>query len=158
MTTTKQKIFFWANADEYGCFSNFWPGPYIIDGKEWPTTEHFFAAMKTLDQSEREAIRKANTPGDAKGMGRVVKLRHDWDAVKYDVMLTALRAKFSDNHPELKEKLVSTGDALIYEDSPYDKVWGTGERGGVVTGKNLLGKALMQVRSELCPVDPDRLE
>lgn len=144
----RQKIFFWANRAEYGCFSNFWPGPYDIDGKSWPTTEHYFAAMKTLDSSNQEAIRKANTPGDAKGMGRVVTLRPDWEQVKYDVMLTALRAKFG-NYPELKDKLLSTGDALIYEDSPYDKVWGTGERGGVGSGQNLLGKALMQVREEL---------
>jgi ribA/ribD-fused uncharacterized protein len=146
--TERKKIFFWANEDEYGAFSNFWPGPYEIDGKSWPTTEHYFAAMKTLDQSEREAIRKAGSPGDAKGMGRVVKLRADWNDIRYEVMLDALRAKFG-NYPALKELLVSTGDAIIYEDSPYDKVWGTGERGGVGSGQNLLGKALMQVRSEL---------
>lgn len=144
----RQKIFFWAEQDKYGRFSNFFEGPYEIDGKMWPTTEHYFAAMKSEDELEREAIRKASTPLAAKQMGRVVKLRADWNDVRYDVMLDALRAKFN-NYPEFKELLVSTGDALIYEDSPYDKVWGTGERGGVGTGQNLLGKALMQVRSEL---------
>lgn len=148
--TVRQKIFFWSEDDkeQYGCFSNFYPGPYEIDGKEWPTTEHYFAAMKTMDESQREDIRKALTPLDAKGMGRIVTLRPDWNDVKYDVMIDALTAKFG-NNMKLKEILVSTGDALIYEDSPYDKVWGTGERGGVGKGQNLLGKALMQVRAAL---------
>ncbi len=145
---SRQKIFFWADDDKFGCFSNFYVGPFEIDGSWWPTTEHYFAAMKTEDDSEREAIRKAATPLDAKRMGRVVTLRPDWEDVKYEVMLDALRAKFG-NHMNLKEVLLSTGDALIYEDSPYDKVWGTGQRGGVGTGQNLLGKALMQVRQEL---------
>jgi ribA/ribD-fused uncharacterized protein len=147
---SRQKIFFWSESDkeQYGCFSNFFEGPYEIDGQVWPTTEHYFAAMKTLDTGQQEDIRKASTPLDAKRMGRVVTLRSDWDDVKYDVMLDALRAKFG-NSLKLKEVLLSTSDALIYEDSPYDKVWGTGEKGGVGTGQNLLGKALMQVRQEL---------
>jgi hypothetical protein len=148
----RKKIFFWAEKDQYGAFSNFHPGPFEIDGKMWPTTEHYFAAQKTMDESEREAIRKAETPLDAKRMGRVVNLRPDWDDVKYDVMMDALRAKFG-NSSELKELLVGTGDALIYEDSPHDKVWGTGRRGGVGSGQNLLGKALMQVRQELSVVE-----
>lgn len=146
--TERKKIFFWTKDDEYKVFSNFHVGPYEIDGKDWPTTEHYFAAMKTMDESDRESIRKASTPGDAKSMGRVVALRPDWEQVKYDVMLTALRSKFS-NYPDLRKILLDTSDALIYEDSPYDKVWGTGERGGVGSGQNLLGKALMQVRAEL---------
>jgi ribA/ribD-fused uncharacterized protein len=145
---SQKKIFFWENSDEFGAFSNFWPGPYEIEGKEWPTTEHYFAAMKTLDEEEREQIRAAATPGTAKMLGREVTLRPDWQQVKYEVMLTALRAKFG-NYQELKNLLLSTGDALIYEDSPYDHVWGTGRRGAEGNGQNLLGKALMQVREEL---------
>jgi ribA/ribD-fused uncharacterized protein len=141
-------IFFWENSDEFGCFSNFWPGPYVIEGKEWPTTEHYFAAMKTLDLEAQEKIRAAKTPGLAKKMGREVDLREDWDAIKFETMLTALRAKFG-NYPELREKLVATGDLPIYEDSPYDHVWGTGRRGAVGNGQNLLGKALMIVREEV---------
>jgi N-glycosidase YbiA len=144
-----KNIFFWENSDEFGCFSNFWPGPYVIEGKEWPTTEHYFAAMKTLDPVAQEKIRKAVTPGLAKKLGREVVLRDDWDQIKYDVMLTALRAKFGDLYPVLKDKLISTGESDIYEDSPYDHVWGTGRRGSIGNGQNLLGKALMQVRDEL---------
>lgn len=152
MTETRKKIFFWSNEDEYGCFSNFYEGPYEIDGLMWPTTEHYFAAQKTQDPELREGIRRASTPSDAKAMGKVIELRPDWEDVKYDVMIDALTAKFG-NNLKLKEILLSTGDALIYEDSPYDKVWGTGVRGAVGSGRNLLGKALMQVRQDLSVVE-----
>jgi hypothetical protein len=147
----KRKIFFWSEKEEFGVFSNFYPGPFNIEESMWPTTEHYFAAMKTFDKEQREAIRNAPTPLDAKRMGRVVTLRDDWEDVKYQVMLDALRAKFG-NDAHLKAILLSTEDAIIYEDSPYDKIWGTGEKGGVGTGKNLLGKALMEIRRELSPM------
>lgn len=144
----KKKIFFWAESDEYGWMSNFWPGPYQIEGQEWPTTEHYFAAQKTLNLEQREMIRvKVHTPLGAKRYGRMMELRTDWEGIKYEVMKTALRAKFGID--PLKSKLLATDDSLIYEDSPFDKIWGTGERGGVGVGKNLLGKALMEVREEL---------
>lgn len=148
------KIFFWTQKDQYGAFSNFHPSPIsILDdtvvkmGRIWPTVEHYFQAMKTLDWSEQEKIRAADSPGEAKRMGRKLTLRSDWEAVKVDVMLTALHEKFED--PTLKELLLSTEDAKIYEDSPYDMIWGTGERGAVGTGQNLLGKALMEVREAI---------
>jgi ribA/ribD-fused uncharacterized protein len=142
------KIYFWNEKAEFGEFSNFFRCDVEIDGKIWKTTEHYFAAMKTLDEGEQEMIRNAKTPFSAKQLGRRnVTLRSDWESVKFDFMLKALRHKFSAE--PFKSKLVNTRDSEIYEDSPYDKVWGTGVKGAVGTGKNLLGKALMQVRKEL---------
>jgi ribA/ribD-fused uncharacterized protein len=142
------QIFFWNERQEYGYLSNFYDHPVEIDGRIWPTTEHYYAAMKTPDFNLQEMIRcNAETPLIAKRMGRKYPLKPDWEEVKYDVMVHALRAKFSDK--TLQEKLLNTGDAEIYEDSPFDKIWGTGVKGGVGTGLNLLGKALMQVREEL---------
>ena len=142
-----EPIFFWKQKDEFGAFSNFFLFPILIDGKSWPTVEHYFQAMKTLDEGVRESIRLARTPGQSKKMGRLVDLRSDWEAEKFEVMLKALRVKFSQE--PLKGLLLSTGERAIYEDSPYDKIWGTGELGQVGTGQNLLGKALMEVRNEL---------
>ena len=59
-------------------------------------------------------------------------------------MLKALRAKFSQNS-ELKDLIISTGMALIVEDSPKDAFWGNGK---TKDGQNHLGKSLMAVRSE----------
>jgi ribA/ribD-fused uncharacterized protein len=145
--TNSNRIFFW-NDDKYAAFSNFWEADMCIDGKMWDTVEHYFQAMKTINPHEQEMVRMAKSPGSAKRMGRgEVTLRPDWEQVKYEVMKKALRAKF--RIPEMKALLLESGDAEIYEDSPYDKIWGTGEKGGVGTGQNLLGKALMEIRAEL---------
>ena len=62
-------------------------------------------------------------------------------------MLTALRAKFRLH--EYRQVLLATADRLIVEDSPHDFEWGIRDREGGLGGRNLLGKALMIVRSEL---------
>jgi ribA/ribD-fused uncharacterized protein len=140
-------IFFWGTGQQWGQFSNFWECHTVIDGKEWMTIEHYFQAQKVLDTQEQEYIRLASTPKRAKDLGRTCVLRKDWEKVKYQVMLNGLRAKFS--QPQFKKILLSTGDRPLYEASPYDREWGTGQANGVGTGKNLLGKALMEVRKEL---------
>lgn len=74
-----------------------------------------------------------------------VPLRPDWEDIKYGIMLTALRAKFGQSK-SLGELLLETGDEELIEDSPYDYIWGCGADG---SGQNLLGKALMEIRTEL---------
>ncbi len=71
-------------------------------------------------------------------------MRDDWEAVKEDVMINALRKKFQS--PELRQMLLSTGKQELIENSPYDRYWGCGRDG---RGNNRLGKLLMQVREEL---------
>lgn len=60
-------------------------------------------------------------------------------------MLTAVRAKFT-QHEDLKQVLLSTGDAILVEHTSNDRYWGDGGDG---TGRNALGKILMQVREEI---------
>ena len=56
--------------DEYEFLSNFYPSPiYDNNGKEYPTVEHYFQAMKTLDSKKRELIRLAESPRKAKRIG-----------------------------------------------------------------------------------------
>ena len=112
----------------------------------WPTTEHYYQAQKFSPIILREAIRSCPKPGDAKRLARLNRnfIRADWDSIKTDVMLRALRAKFG--VPYLRKLLLGTGDAVLVEDSPGDFFWGTGHDG---TGQNMLGKLLMQVRREL---------
>lgn len=56
-----QPIKFYSVSDEYGEFSNFAGYPIKIGKKEWPTSEHYFQAMKFKDNSEQEKIRKTNS-------------------------------------------------------------------------------------------------
>jgi N-glycosidase YbiA len=142
-----EPIFFWRAEDEFGAFSNFYPSPLMIDGYLWPTAEHYYQASKTLDLKEMEQIRKAPTPKEAKRLGQICTINSDWEEVKYAYMVHVLEIKFS--QPKFREMLLNTGNRPLYEASPYDQEWGTGEYNGVGTGKNLLGKALMQTRSKL---------
>jgi ribA/ribD-fused uncharacterized protein len=41
-------INFYSARDEYGCFSNFSRHPIFLDGKRWPTSEHYFQAQKVV--------------------------------------------------------------------------------------------------------------
>ena len=140
-------IHFYLKGDEYGCFSNFAPFPITLAGKQWPTSEHYFQAQKFAGTEHEEAIRREKSPMIAARMGRDRKkpLRPDWEAVKDDIMRTAVRAKF-EQHPELRDMLLRTGDATLVEHTENDSYWGDGGDG---SGKNMLGIILMEVREEL---------
>lgn len=138
-------ILFYGVRGEHGEFSNWFAAEFELDGLRWKTSEHYFMAQKTTDKRAREQIRKAKSPAVAKALGRAVKLRRDWDAVKFDVMVRACHAKFSQN-PSLAAALLSTGDAAIHEDCD-DPWWGGGPNHP--DGRDLLGRALMVVRDRL---------
>jgi ribA/ribD-fused uncharacterized protein len=145
--TTPTVINFYSTTGEYGCFSNFSRHPITLKKKRWPTSEHYFQAQKFAGEPDEEEVRGAETARIAAGMGRDRKrpLRRDWEAVKERVMLDALRAKFT-QHEELKAVLLGTGDAVLVEHTANDSYWGDGGDG---SGKNRLGRLLMQVREEL---------
>jgi ribA/ribD-fused uncharacterized protein len=137
---------FYSVSDEFGQFSNFAAFPIQMDGERWPTTEHYFQAQKFEDETYRQKIRKAHSPMLAARLGRdrKQKLRRDWEAVKVEIMRQAVRAKFS-QHEQLRELLLSTGEAKIAEHTENDNYWGDGGDG---SGKNMLGRILMQLREE----------
>ena len=136
---------------KYAFLSNFFYAPFVYDGIIYPTNEHFFQAMKTLDQEKRKQIAEARTPGAAKRMGRQVQLREDWEEVKYTVMRVGVERKF-DAHPELASKLIATNDCILIEgNSWHDNTWGSCfcSKCAAIAGKNWLGEILMQRRKEL---------
>lgn len=96
-------INFYSTSDDYGDFSNFAAWPIKVDGKTWPTSEHYFQAQKFLDEKYREEIRRVSSPMVAARMGRdrSKPLRKNWESVKEQVMRKALRAKF-EQHAELR--------------------------------------------------------
>jgi ribA/ribD-fused uncharacterized protein len=79
------------------------------------------------------------------GRDRKRKLRRDWESVKVNVMREAVLAKFT-QHRDLRELLMSTGDATIVEHTDHDDYWGDGGDG---RGKNMLGRILLDVRRAL---------
>ena len=93
----KTVVNFYSTTGEHGCFSNFSRHSVFLKGKRWPTTEHYFQAQKFAGEPDEEEIRMAAKPAQAAGMGRDRKrpLRRDWESAKENVMLEALRAKFT---------------------------------------------------------------
>ena len=129
---------------KYYFLSNFFTVPVTYEGITYANNEAAFQAAKTLSQKIRQEF--ANLPpNEAKKKGRAVTLRENWDVIKYDIMYNIVLAKFTQN-PELKAKLLATGNELLEEGNNWgDKIWGTVN--GV--GHNNLGKILMRIRDEL---------
>lgn len=136
--------------------SNFYVGdPLVGYGVVYPTGEHMFAAHKATTTDEHRLLAAVSTPGAAKRLGRKIRLREDWEFIKYDVMRYVLRVKFAVGRPEA-QMLLETGDALLVEGTYWsDRVWGVDlNRGDVeapqtLPGRNWLGTLLMARRAEL---------
>ena len=149
----------WFDGTEYDFLSNFYPSPinwpspsgYIMVA---PTVEHAFQASKATEESFFRKVMRAPTPGQSKRMGRSIHLRSDWEKVKDDVMLRAVRLKF--RIPKLKTLLLETGDEPLVEgNSWHDDYWGNcqcGRERCQKEGKNMLGTTLMQVRQEILEI------
>src|SRR5262249_35634026 len=128
----------------YRFLSNFWPATVEFEGITYPTVEHAYQSAKTLDRAERRRIAAIATPGAAKTAGRALQPRPDWATEKFVVMEQCVRYKFT-HPPELREKLLPTGDAELEEGNTWnDKIWGVYQG----QGENRLGKLLMKVRAE----------
>lgn len=163
-------IYFWGHTPHpdkitRACLSQWYDCRFAIEGIGYHTTEQYMMASKARLFGDEETLRQimlADHPSDYKNLGRLVKgfVPETWDAHKYRIVVEGNRAKFSQN-AALQHFLLSTDDAILAEASPYDTIWGIGlgrevaEKGGVEQwrGQNLLGCALMEVRSWLkeCP-------
>ena len=159
-------VFFWGHKKpksgiSKSCFSQWYESEFILDNKRYQTAEHFMMAEKARvfgDMESEEKILKAGNPGKAKKLGRSV-LGFDervWCEKRFEIVVNANMAKFSQNH-ELGEFLLNTGNRVLVEASPVDKIWGVGlaEDSDAINnpnkwkGLNLLGFALMEVREKL---------
>lgn len=142
---TPKPILFYSRNQGHEWLSNFFHANFKLDGKVWPSVEHFYVAQKNLNPDWQDRIRKTENPGRVKRLGRKVELRRDWDKAKIPIMYRAVYAKFSQN-PHLKEALLSTGEAPLHEDCK-DPWWGGGPN--FPKGRDLLGKTLIRVREQL---------
>lgn len=131
----------------------------MVDGRLFHTAEQYIMYRKALEFNDQDSVQwilEATTPGECKRLGRRVKGFDEqrWAEVREQVAYDAVLHKFRDNRMP-REFLLSTGDALLIEASPSDRIWGIGfsERDALdfrhQWGLNILGKALMQVREHL---------
>lgn len=128
--------------DYFYFLSNFYQANVVYNGIRYQNNEAAFQSMKCPERAEEFSTLN---PSFAKSLGRHVKLREDWEHVKEQIMYEICLAKFTQNE-DLKEKLLTTGDALLIEGNNWnDREWGVcnGE------GKNKLGAILMKIRAEI---------
>ena len=159
-------IYFWGHTPNpkkmtQACFSQWYDVYFEVDGVQYHTTEQYMMASKAKlfdDDETFNEIMNAKSPFECKKLGRKVKgfEASVWDENKLDIVVEGNKAKFGQN-PNLEEFLLATGDAILVEASPFDKIWGIGMdretalNGSVEywDGENLLGCALMEVRDWL---------
>lgn len=160
-------LFFWGHrpsqdgGTNQSCLSQWWKQGFEQEGIYYRTAEHWMMAEKARlfnDTTFLPLILNASTPLEAKKLGRKVRgfELETWQAHAYSIVKTGNLHKFS-QHPALKAYLLSTGDKILVEASPYDQIWGIGlsreapqaQDPREWLGTNLLGFALMEVRDEL---------
>lgn len=126
---------------KYRFLSNFYPCKIWMDEQMYTSVEHAYQAAKTVIPIERDRIRQALYPGQAKRLAKQVTLRPNWEELKIELMRALLLQKFGDL--TLRQKLLATGDALLIEGNTWgDTFWGICND----KGANVLGKLLMEVR------------
>jgi len=167
IATESKFLFFWGHQPNKDgsisktCFSQWWLSSFEVDKVIYKTAEHWMMAKKAElfnDKEVLEKIIKANSPAEAKKLGREVKNYDDklWLANRYEIVKQGNYHKFSQNI-DLKTFLLNTKDRVLVEASPVDPIWGIGmasDHKDVMNpekwkGLNLLGFALMEVRDEL---------
>jgi ribA/ribD-fused uncharacterized protein len=156
MITTKNHVFFWN-----GIYSQWHKAPMTIDGVQYNCCEQYMMHQKALtfgDLEIAEEVLQTSNPKDQKGLGRQIKSfnKDKWDSVCLGIVYKGNLEKFRQN-PDLLAELLSTGDRLLVEASPFDKIWGIGmaeEDPGVDDpanwkGLNLLGWSITLVKQQL---------
>jgi ribA/ribD-fused uncharacterized protein len=144
-----------------GCLSQWWPAPFTVDGRTYATAEHWMMWAKAMlfgDTGMATQILAAGHPHRAKSLGRQVRGFDEatWLARRYGIVVAGSTAKFG-QHDELARYLLGTGDRVLVEASPVDRIWGIGLAAddpraadpGRWRGENLLGFALMAAREAL---------
>ncbi|MFE0457635.1 NADAR family protein [Kitasatospora sp. NPDC058965] len=160
-------LFFWGHRAQrdgsigQGALSQWWPSAFTVDGVRYATAEHWMMAGKARLFGDEEIVPRilaARTPAEAKKFGRLVRGFDEerWAAHRFALVTEGNVAKFGQD-PALRAYLLGTGNRVLVEASPLDRVWGIGlaaddERAADPArwpGLNLLGFALMQARAEL---------
>jgi ribA/ribD-fused uncharacterized protein len=164
---TVKYLYFWGHQPERdgsigsGCLSQWWPAAFTVGGVRFATAEHYMMWRKATlfgDASSAERILEAPHPHAAKKLGgRVTGFDEQvWTEHRFAVVVAGNEAKFGAD-PALRAYLLGTGDRVLVEASPIDSIWGIGlsrddpdaADPARWRGLNLLGQALMQVRSAL---------
>lgn len=142
-------------------FSQWYPAKYVYNGIEFSCAEQgmMYGKAKLFDDDKiADEILRTKDPKTMKSLGRKVHNFNEkrWAEYRELIVLNNNIEKFKQN-PKLAKALLDTGDTIIAEASPRDKIWGIGlsakDKRAQDTyswlGANLLGEILMDVREHL---------
>jgi len=160
-------LFFWGHhprADGRlgtSCFSQWWPSCFEVEGRRYSSAEQFMMAGKARlfgDEQVCQRILNTDEPAQIKKLGRQVSgfVEEQWQRARFELVVTGNVAKFGQNDA-LGAYLLGTGDKVLAEASPTDRIWGIGlaaddpraQQPQQWPGENLLGFALMVARAQL---------
>ncbi|MEQ1961686.1 NADAR family protein [Xenorhabdus khoisanae] len=160
-------LFFWGHKTNHtnhitkSCLSQWYPVQFTVNDVKYASAEHYMMAGKARLFNDLDALEKiinAKNPGAAKAYGREIRGFNQsiWDEHRLKIVIEGNLAKFSQNKP-LAEFLLNTGDKILVEASPVDRIWGIGLAEDLPNiqnpltwdGLNLLGFALIAVREKL---------
>lgn len=121
----------------------------IVDGEFYHGPEQYFQQQKSVgtpdETAVKEKMKQVTDPDKAFTIGRIFKMRSDWEDVKEDVMMKIVHQKYLQQE-DLRELLLQTEGHLLVQMKPTDPFWGTGSDG---KGENKMGVVTMNVRSSL---------
>eukprot|EP01022_Parablepharisma_sp_SALTPOND_P004422 TRINITY_DN120260_c1_g1_i1.p6 TRINITY_DN120260_c1_g1~~TRINITY_DN120260_c1_g1_i1.p6 ORF type:complete len:205 (-),score=52.04 TRINITY_DN120260_c1_g1_i1:106-720(-) len=129
-----QEIHFTYNPKgEYAFLSAYYDAPFTVRGKMYKTVQHYYQAQKFIGNEFKEYNEKvinATDPFEAKKVSKefAEKIQDsaywkEWkEERRLDAMRRAIKEKF-EQHPELKKKLIATGDAILVEEEEFNPYW-----------------------------------
>lgn len=150
-------------------YHTFWGGPFSQwdvsrfehQGDKYVTAEHFMMVQKARmfgDKKAENRMFSTDSPRTVKAIGREVRGYVDavWTARRYDAVLLGSFFKFTHSRTHY-DALMSTGEQILVEASPEDRIWGVGRTPPDPRAKdprkwdgdNLLGFVLTEVRDSL---------
>ncbi|KAF7308804.1 DUF1768 domain-containing protein [Mycena kentingensis (nom. inval.)] len=134
--------------------------PITYNGLVYPTSQHLFQALKFIGHRAdiAEQIRVAATADIAftTAHANQASVRPDWFSINVAQMEQVQYLKYT-QYDLLKDELLSTGNAELYQDSTIDSFWSVGPD---LLGANEFGRVLERVRERLggapAPAHPNR--
>jgi len=171
--TAADYTFFWSTNHVNGWASQWYRAPFTVTVKmdgvdrevKFLTNEHWMMLHKALLFNDLDVANEVlSINGTSKqDMAAVKKLGRQVRNFKEDVwvqhrerMVTEGTVHKFRQNADLRGKLFATGETMLVEASPFDKIWGIGceeataiSKGESKWGLNLLGKALVEARRVL---------
>ncbi|KAF2661153.1 DUF1768-domain-containing protein [Lophiostoma macrostomum CBS 122681] len=161
-TPTSTPIYFWKPHEKNGYLGQWYTSPFSISGSTYRTAEMYMMVQKAAlfgDSKIAAQMLKTQDPKTHKALGRKVRGFDEgvWESNRLRIVTEGTYHKFTTatNAAQLRTMLLATGDRELVEASPLDRIWGIGfaeSNAGAnreYWGLNLLGRALMDVRTRL---------